>query len=316
MQNRKQEYDIAKGIAILLVVCGHVFIASTNLRTIILAFHLPTFFMITGMLLREKANGGETVRIKIKTVKKLLVPYFVFESLWVVLLVFRELSTVDTYLVLSSGLKKMFTVGNIGTWYLTCLLLSETIFVFMVKNRYGKVISEVLMIISLIITWQMTINKYFIIFLLRVLIGQGFITIGYYGYSILKKTWSKRFIELFIVVLVFSAVYNKEVDLYCLKTNMPLLYVFNAVLGFTIIINISTRIIHTKIAYVLSYFGKNSIIVLTLNQFIITILNSILKFPNVEILVLILTLFSLVLGIIIINRYFQFLYCVNNKHEA
>lgn len=141
--------------------------------------------MITGMLLREKVNGEKTIRIKIKAVKKMLVSYFVFECLWVVLLVFRELSTVDTYLVLSSGLKKMFTVGNIGTWYLTCLLLSD--FVFMVKNRYGKVISGVLMIISFIITWQMTINKYFIIFLLRVLIGQGFITIGYYGYSILKK---------------------------------------------------------------------------------------------------------------------------------
>ena len=64
MQNRKQEYDIAKGIAILLVVCGHVFTASTNLRTIILAFHLPTFFMITGMLLREKANGGGEKRLE------------------------------------------------------------------------------------------------------------------------------------------------------------------------------------------------------------------------------------------------------------
>lgn len=55
---QRYEYiDIAKGIGILLVVWAHILLVGVSHR-VIYAFHMPLFFMISGMLFRrEKYNN-------------------------------------------------------------------------------------------------------------------------------------------------------------------------------------------------------------------------------------------------------------------
>lgn len=48
--SRDPVYDIMKGIMIILVVIGHNRFANTELKDIIFWFHMPVFFMITGIL--------------------------------------------------------------------------------------------------------------------------------------------------------------------------------------------------------------------------------------------------------------------------
>ena len=82
--NRDISLDYAKGIGILLVVLGHV-IQQTNCSSdikyftvLIYSFHMPLFFMITGMILYKKDNDTviEISKEIIKLYKRLLIPYF------------------------------------------------------------------------------------------------------------------------------------------------------------------------------------------------------------------------------------------------
>lgn len=47
--------DVAKGISIILVVFGHI-VDLTSFEVFFYSFHVPVFFMITGMI--KKLQGG------------------------------------------------------------------------------------------------------------------------------------------------------------------------------------------------------------------------------------------------------------------
>ena len=96
MDNKRIEWiDSARGIAILLVVIGHVLGGYTGnyglpqyqriinlLVDIIYSFHMPLFFMISGYVFGLKkynwSKSNYVVFVKYKA-KTLLVPYFLFQ---------------------------------------------------------------------------------------------------------------------------------------------------------------------------------------------------------------------------------------------
>ena len=85
MNNKRIEYiDIAKGLLILLVVIGHVQQNEpfTLLKQFIYTFHMPAFFIISGILFDKSRTANKKffpyVKKKIYT---LIIPYFFFEIL-------------------------------------------------------------------------------------------------------------------------------------------------------------------------------------------------------------------------------------------
>lgn len=81
MKKRIEFYDIAKGILMSMVVLGHIitmnYSGSALLKSFIYTFHVPAFFIITGMLMKvsltEECKFSFFVKKKFKT---LLIPYF------------------------------------------------------------------------------------------------------------------------------------------------------------------------------------------------------------------------------------------------
>ena len=55
--SRDPVYDIMKGIMIILVVIGHNRFANTELKDIIFWFHMPVYYMITGILSKWGGNS-------------------------------------------------------------------------------------------------------------------------------------------------------------------------------------------------------------------------------------------------------------------
>ena len=54
MTNRYEHVDIARGIAILLVVMGHSCSSTSgDLNRMILGFHMPLFFFLSGLFAKE-----------------------------------------------------------------------------------------------------------------------------------------------------------------------------------------------------------------------------------------------------------------------
>ena len=69
-KDRLLEFDIAKGIAILCVILGHLGIK--EISRVVFVFHMPLFFLISGYFLSQK----DTFEcFKIKKFKQLIIPY-------------------------------------------------------------------------------------------------------------------------------------------------------------------------------------------------------------------------------------------------
>ncbi len=69
-ESRQQCVDIAKGIAIVCIILGHLEIEIIN--RIVFTFHVPIFYLITGYYVSNKRSIKEFVQNKIRT---LIVPY-------------------------------------------------------------------------------------------------------------------------------------------------------------------------------------------------------------------------------------------------
>lgn len=70
--------DIAKGIAILLVIVGHTVSNPSPIRQIIFSFHMPLFFVLAGYTFRAKP----WVEMLKSSCTRLLVPYFLVAMSW------------------------------------------------------------------------------------------------------------------------------------------------------------------------------------------------------------------------------------------
>lgn len=79
-ESRIEYIDIAKALGIMLVIAGHVVSSNTEIKRILYAFHMPLFFMLSGMLLKSKNEYRfETWRtIVYKKLRTLMLPYFVW----------------------------------------------------------------------------------------------------------------------------------------------------------------------------------------------------------------------------------------------
>ncbi|MDO5297313.1 MAG: acyltransferase family protein [bacterium] len=90
---RIESIDIAKGIAIICVILGHLGIPEIN--RIVYTFHIPIFYFIAGYFVSDKKNVSSFIKDKART---LLQPYYVLCLIMIVL------ATLDGALVGSATL--------------------------------------------------------------------------------------------------------------------------------------------------------------------------------------------------------------------
>lgn len=98
--------DIAKGIAIILVIVGHTVPNPSPLRHAIFSFHMPLFFILAGYTFRPKPWR----ELLSGSVSRLLVPYVVLALAW----------QVPTFLMSGAPL----TSGTLVTWLKTLVFAS------------------------------------------------------------------------------------------------------------------------------------------------------------------------------------------------
>lgn len=79
-ENRVQYIDVAKGIAMICIILGHL--GDANINRVVFTFHVPIFFFITGYFTNSERDITEFVKNKLRT---LIVPYIVTCLLIVIL---------------------------------------------------------------------------------------------------------------------------------------------------------------------------------------------------------------------------------------
>ena len=126
-QTRAQWIDIAKGFGIILVVWGHLI--PSDAKRLIFMFHMPLFFIISGILFRESELSMAVV---FKKLCSLGIPYLSFLVLFAIVpLVYRfKLSVYGISPLLMEILKIIiggrYLGGQTGVfWFVSCLFFTQ-----------------------------------------------------------------------------------------------------------------------------------------------------------------------------------------------
>ncbi len=218
--------DLAKGITIYLVIVGH---AANNLdepfyRLVLYAFHMPLFFMLSGMLMRPKEKYGlrEWKDIIFKNLKVLIVPYF----LWGI--IYAPFTYVNIGRI---GFGSWRTLTNAGTltslWYIPCLFLirMEMHLLFMLFKKIkanSKILAAIAAAVSFAIGFVIPYNGkigYFWCVDIS-FVGLGFVLVGYVVKELLDK-FSTAKARYHVVGMIMSAI-GLFAGTYCMKDNLTL----------------------------------------------------------------------------------------------
>lgn len=316
MKEKRMLYlDYARGFSMLLVIYAHILITQTSpVRIWIYSFHMPIFFIITGIL-NYKRNKKFDIK---KQFKSLMIPYFLFSFINTILLI--PLDYLNHKNIINNivyNFKNIFLLYGVkATWFLPCLLIALIIFNYLKKKNLKK---ENLVLILFLVFFipYIKINvddiaTYKVI--CRSLIATVFLFSGYYIGQIVDKIEIKK-IKLLLLLLgtvIFSFILG-PVDLCYLQLSDPIMYYISALTGSMFVLLLFKYFDDKKIKLrLLEYIGKNSLTIFGTHMIIIyyvkKIVNYIFKSSNIisnqyifSIIVFIVTLLIDVLIVYIYN---------------
>ena len=82
MKRRIDYIDFTKGFLILSVILGHCINGENYFKNIIYSFHMPAFFIISGILLNYSSAVGKNFgRFLLLRIRQLVIPYIIFVRL-------------------------------------------------------------------------------------------------------------------------------------------------------------------------------------------------------------------------------------------
>lgn len=265
---------MAKGFAIALMVFGHTFSTyqNTPIMVWIYSFHMPLFFLTTGVLYGIKEEKGANQRFKLKSkILTLLLPFFVWSTLYQLFIsVLAILGGAPAKVTLLSNMKVVIQLQGNAMWFLPAMFLSTFFFFLTVRNRVLNIITSCLLFIAGIIVPD---YNCYLSAILRAFIGAVFIAFGFYGYKFFTKEVKNWQLVCLFVISLFTIFMNGLVSIASRNYNNPFLYVFNGCIGTLIIYQMAMRMRKIKIiSGILRYWGENSIKVLCLHSFVVQII--------------------------------------------
>lgn len=281
--NRNNTLDVLKGVGIFLVVLGHATFVNDRIITFIFSFHMPLFFIVSGMLMKIKAESESSFSIFIrKKLRSIAIPYLSFSICYIIIdflsVYYQQISYSDLKI---NAICTLSLAGSGPLWFLPTLMISQ-IFLFLIIKRFNLwqalILSLALAAIgfsgssfflpyyelhksSLISLFYLN----FVLVLLRSLICLALIAPGYALYDIVAKLESRFSIVQFLsgialLVAVFLLSFN-NVNLDLHNLNYGKIYIFLpcayfGTLGLYLICNTLPKL------KLLEFWGKNSLVIM------------------------------------------------------
>ncbi|MCR4740750.1 MAG: acyltransferase family protein [Lachnospiraceae bacterium] len=295
MERKRIDYfDLARGIGIILVIIGHIEYMPAELHAFVISFHMPLFFVISGMLLSVNGEADKDLTTFVrKRAKGIMLPYLWFSIIYLIVYIFYYLIKDRPVMWQKAGinLAGTLTLNGISVlWFLPALFLSEMLFVFLAKKlRLFSLIPVIILFAAALCANTILQQRYLIysdkafymasLTVLRALICMFFIAFGYFSTELagrIKKLLpgisgkTVAAIDLFsgillLVLVVFLSKINLIIDLRACSFGNPYVYFITAILGSlsVILLSKSMEIIkNRKILFPLRYLGRNSIIIM------------------------------------------------------
>ncbi|MCR5107732.1 MAG: acyltransferase family protein [Lachnospiraceae bacterium] len=302
MDNKRLTYfDIAKGIAIILVLIGHlqgeILLYSPYIVYLciwIFSFHMPFFFIVSGMLIKYKNDRDRDLNSLItRRFKGIMIPYYLFSIVYIFIVLY---SLFITKVVPPSTLfvNIWYVIGLYGMnvlWFLPAMFLGEVLFLFIIKKCKSNSAVSVIIILTVaayvinVYLQQLNYDTEFknrvhelCITLLRPVFVCSFTAAGYYGYDIIDRTGKgmsekKSRItvlivsQLCLIVNIASIIvsmkllhYNNIGDFRSLVQNNIIVYYIAGISGSAWLILISRLLSEKGKFKLLIFYGTNSLV--------------------------------------------------------
>lgn len=285
--------DVSKGLGIILVVVGH-----TKFRHIdfIYTFHMPLFFIISGVIFNLSKYDGDFKKFVISRFKRLIIPYFCscvfFYTFWVFLgRKFGEGAEKGVPILkpllgifYGNGINDWLTF-NTPLWFLPCLFISELIFFIILslsrnelkKILFGVLVTSLIGFITskvLLLPWGIDIA----------FVAQLFMLVGYQIRSSRRLIpifggQAMIFIVLSFILLVTSYHINGRVDMNGRVYKDVILFYLGGITGSFLIFFLSQVIAkHQAIKGFFVKCGMQTLIILAFHNISFKIISAIMVF--------------------------------------
>ncbi len=275
--------DTVKGIGIILVVIGHSTYVSEPVLTWLTSFHMPLFFIVSGILFAHKNSHQEPFGVYMrKRFCGMMLPYFWFSLIYIAVdyyYLYAHPEVIDQAFINSAILQAVSLFGISVLWFLPAIFMGEMCLYGIIRNWPVWVIVLFASVASWVPSVGMKLIQVYIdmergpfstwlgnllMALLRVFPALVFLLMGYGTYFLLRKLWLKASLEVLVGVLclllnLLIAFANGRVDMHFLVFHDVLLYylgAFSASLGLILLCR------HCRPFWLLGFLGSNSLIVM------------------------------------------------------
>ncbi len=284
MKEKRLDYiDMVKGIGIVLVVIGHSTYVSEPVLTWLTSFHMPLFFVVSGMLFAHKDSAAEPFGSYVrKRFCGMMIPYFWFSLIYLGVdyyYLYAHPQVIDQAFINSAWLQALSFFGISVLWFLPTIFVGEV-------SLYGLIrkcppgITALLCVAGIFIpTTGMNLIRAYIdmeasffytwlgnllMALLRVFPAVIFLLMGYYTYFQIRKLYLRPYLEVLVGIgclLLNGAVAfaNGRVDMHYLVFHHVLLYylgAYSASLGLLLLCR------HIRPFWLPCFLGTHSLIVM------------------------------------------------------
>lgn len=278
---REEWIDVAKGIGIMLVIAGHT-IAMKTIQPIY-AFHLPLFFLLSGLVFNHQKYAKASVFFPEKT-RQLLRPWLIMFliSLCVCLLIPEWRARLSLSQIMTDLYTTMTNnVQNSSLWFLLCLYALLCMFFFVNKIPRNVYTLTLMAVVALALPWFKQVETEVLKAVASVpenrlpmkidsaLLGLVFFCLGAWFPQIIRKTvqrvWSWPALILLSVAAFYVAWWDKSANMqFCVCGKYYILYYPVALLGVAAVCLISYRIARKapdKVRELFAFYGRNSLLI-------------------------------------------------------
>ena len=265
-QNRNRWLDIAKGIAIILMVAGHTPIPSV-MSHFIYAFHMPLFFISSGLVSNyEKYSLVDYIKHKSYT---LLLPFVCYSTIVCVLMYF--IGELDVIHYIKSGW------GGYALWFIPILFMSSVLvrITFLIKRKYVR---RFIMLCFLYIGYSLRHYEISLPWSLSVLPYASFLVMLGEELADYKKRIeiSSRYWDILLLAIITAVISNFwQLDLAWNQIIPVIPLTLGAVTGTLMVFRLSVQIRNasTMFSSILQKVGRETYVVVAFSQVTVMCIN-------------------------------------------
>lgn len=270
--------DAAKGLGILLVVLGHIWETDRPASVLIYSFHVPFFFIISGILLEftqvKKRAWSSIIKSRLC---RLIVPYLVFEAIFIGVYALRSHMDFGAF---EGGVWRglLLDPQNTPLWFLAVLFVAELFLILLLKledsGRLAAVAGAVCYLAALVLGDRLPGSA---AVAGRCMMAAAFLALGYFTGELVRKKDLPLYVLLPLLAADMAlALFNGKVGIYKLTYHNPLIFSICAAAGSYILLFLLKK---TRIRG-LEIIGRNTVAILGLHIIVLRIWQEVLGFDT------------------------------------